>query len=310
MGDNPSAHTVEISLLPHAFTGSAQSVIIENLIIEKYASQAGSAAIDGQSGSLWWAVKSNEIRYNHGMGVGSGSEMYIYGNNIHHNGQLGMGGGGSNVTVESNQIAYNNYAGYDFFWEAGGTKFCGVTNLVVKYNYSHSNNGPGFWNDINSQGVTYDGNEASGNVEAGILYEISNNATITNNFIWNDGFDPAGSTIWYGAGILISNSSNVTISGNTVNNCVNGIGEIMQNRGNGPNGQPYTLENVVVSNNTVTQDTGLAAGIVFGSGYNDSVYTSYGNTFSSNRWYLTNPSGLYFLWMGEPIALATFNTEL
>ncbi len=310
MGDDPAGYTVEVSLLPHAFTGPAQGLIIENLIIEKYAPQAGSGAVDGQSGGAYWTVQSNEIRYNHGMGIGSGNGMYIYENNIHNNGQLGMGGGGSNVLVESNQIAYNNYANYSYFWEAGGAKFCSVTNLKIEYNYSHNNNGPGFWNDINSQGVTYNGNEASANIEAGILFEISNNATITNNFIWNDGFDTVGSTIWYGAGILISNSSNVTITGNTVNNCMNGIGEIMQNRGNGPSGQPYVLENVAVNNNTVTQDTGLAAGIVLGSGYNDSVYTSYGNTFSANRWYLTNPSAAYFFWMGESISLATFNTDL
>ena len=38
MGDNPAGHTVEISILGYAFTGSATSVTISNLIIEKYAS--------------------------------------------------------------------------------------------------------------------------------------------------------------------------------------------------------------------------------------------------------------------------------
>ena len=266
MGDDPSGSTVEISLLPYAFSGSAQSVIINNLIIEKYACQAGSGAVDGRSGSLSWTVENSEIRYNHGMGIGTGDGMYIYENNVHHNGELGMGGGGSNVRVSNNQISYNNYAGYSYYWESGGAKFCAVTNLTVENNNSYNNVGPGFWNDINSQTVTYSGNQTSGNNVAGILFEISDGATIINNTITNDGYYPNESSIWIGGGIVISNSSDVTISGNTITNCMNGIGGILQDRGDNPSGTPYTLENVVVQGNTITQSTGMAMGIVEGPG--------------------------------------------
>jgi hypothetical protein len=308
MGDNPAGHTVEISILGHAFTGSAASVTISNLIVEKYASQASSGAIDGSAGSLYWNVESNEVRHNHGMGIRSGNGMYIHSNKVHDNGQLGLGGGGSNICVQSNQIYLNNYAGYDWGWEAGGVKFAWVSNLSIQYNYSHDNQGPGFWTDLDSQDVLYDENEASNNKVAGILHEISFNANITGNYIFNDGFTPSGPSLWYGAGILISNSSNVTVHGNTVINCMNGIGGIMTNRGNNPNGQPYLLQKLDVTDNTVTQTTGTAAGIVVGGGYDNSVYTSWNNHFQENTFNLSQPATYYyFYWLNEPWTLATWN---
>lgn len=308
MGDNPAGYTVEISELPYAFSGVATSVIISNLVIEKYACVAQSAAVNGAQ-STWWTIEGNEIRYNHGRGISSGNGMYIYNNNVHTNGNLGIGGSASNVFVQSNQISYNNYAGYSYYWEAGGVKFATVQNVTLEYNYSFNNLGPGLWNDINSQYVTYNENETSGNIEAGILSEISSDITISNNYIVNDGSNPSGAGIWYGAGILISNSSNVSIYSNNVVNCMDGIGGILANRGDAPNGQPYLLQNVSVTGNTITQSTGIAAGIVVeGTGFNDSVYSSSNNTFINNTYDLANPSGAYFYWMGEPMPLATWAT--
>ena len=311
VGDDPSNATVEISLLPYAFSGGAENVTIDNLAIEKYASQAGSGAVDGESGSVGWTVQNSEIRYNHGMGIGSGNGMNIYNNHVHNNGELGMGGGGSNVNVSSNEIAYNNYAGYSYYWEAGGAKFCYATNLTIENNFSHDNNGPGFWIDANSETVTLSGNQTTGNIEAGILFELSYDATITNNTISNDGYNADGSSPWYGAGILISNSSNVTISGNSIANCMNGIAGILQDRGDSPSGAPYTLEDVVAQNNTITQNTGLAMGIVEASGFDNTVYTSMGNNFQDNTFVLTSPAtGLYFYWMGEDMTLTAWNSEV
>lgn len=171
MGDNPAGATVEMSEIPYAFTGGAASVQISNLTIEKYATLGGTGAIDGSAGSSYWQIEGNEVRYNHGRGITTGNGMYIHKNNIHHNGQLGVGGGGINISVQNNQISYNNYAGYSYYWEAGGAKFGNVETLVVQYNYSYNNAGPGLSNALNSEGVTYDENETSGNIEAGILSE-------------------------------------------------------------------------------------------------------------------------------------------
>ena len=311
MGDDPSGHTVEISLLASAFTGGATSVTISNLIIEKYACVAETGAVNGAAGSSYWTVSGNEVRYNHGTGIRTGNDMFISNNNAHNNGQLGIGGGGTGVLVQNNEISFNNYNGYSFYWEAGGAKFASAQNLTFKYNYSHNNLGPGFWVDINSQNVLCDSNQFTANIEAAVLSEISNYVTISNNYIWNDGFNAGQSGIWYGDGIMISNSSNVSVYFNTVSNCMNGIGGILANRGNGPNGQPYLLQNVDVNSNTITQSSGLAAGIVVeGTGFDNSVYTSWNNHFQYNTFILANPSGDYFFWMGVAVSLSAWGSVL
>jgi hypothetical protein len=311
IGDDPSGQTVEISELPYAFGGGAPNVTINNLVVEKYAAVAQFAAIEPYA--TGWTVEDSEVRFNHGRGVSSNSGMTITNNNIHHNGDLGVGGGGSNITLSDNQISYNNASGYDWTWEGGGAKFSNVAGLTVQGNNSFNNYGPGLWNDINSETVTYTGNQTSGNVEAGILTEISDTVTITNNTIVNDGFVPGESNLYWGAGILISTSSNVTISGNTITNCMNGISGVYANRGNNPSGVPYTLSNVVANGNTITQGTGAAMGIVTEGTVagTTAVYTSMGNNFSGNTFVLSAPStGTYFYWNNQSMALATWNSTV
>jgi len=158
---------------------------------------ATTGAVEGSAGSAYWAIENNEIRYNHGRGITTGNGMYILENNVHHNGDLGIGGGGLNVCIQHNQITYNNYAGYSYYWEAGGAKFAYATTFIVEYNYSENNGGPGFWNDLNSEGITYNENATSNNIEAGILSEISTNVTISGNYIAHDAFNPSGAGIWW-----------------------------------------------------------------------------------------------------------------
>ena len=307
MGDNPAGYGVEISELRYAFSGGAASVSISNLIIEKYACLGASGAIDGAAGSSGWAIEYNEVRYNHGRGITTGNGMWIYQNLAHHNGQLGIGGGGINFTVQSNKIYNNNFAGYSYYWEAGGAKFCDAITVVIRYNYSYNNAGPGLWNDINSEGVTYDENETYGNVEAGILSEISTNITISGNYIFDDGFNPSGTGPWWGAGILIVDSNTVSVYSNTVVNCMNGIVGVIENHGDAPNGQPYELENTSAEGNTITQATGTAAGVVIvGTGITNSVFTSMNNVFKGNTYNLAVSGGNYFYWMGEPMTLTSF----
>jgi len=307
MGDDPSGYTVELSELPYAFTGGATSVYISNLIVEKYAALGATGAINGAAGGLYWAIENNEVRYNHGRGITTGNGMYIYENNVHNNGQLGIGGGGSNVTIQNNQISSNNYAGYSYYWEAGGAKFAYATTFLIEYNSSQNNGGPGFWNDINSEGITYNENLTSNNIEAGILSEISTNLTISGNYIVNDAFNPSGSGIWWGAGILIVDSNTVSVYGNTVIDCMNGIVGLISNHGDAPNGQPYVLENVSVEGNTITQANGTAAGIgIDGSGISDAVYTSMNNIFLDNTYNVPSVTGDYWSWVGGPTTLASF----
>lgn len=307
MGDNPAGHNVEISVCRYAFSGSATGVKISQLVIEKYASPHSMGAVNGRDGngplSQHWTVESNDIRLNHGMGLRIGDYMWVHHNKIHDNGQMGMGGTGRNVVVQSNQIYYNNYAGYRYGWEAGGSKFVYCYNLKIQYNYVFHNQGPGLWTDINNNNVLIEGNRTEHNVMAGIFVEISYHETVRNNYVAYDGYNPQGSSIWWGAGILVSSSPDISIYGNTVKDCMNGIGGIQADRGTGAYG-PYLIQNLSVHDNTVYQVNGTAEGIVKVSSYDNSVYTSWNNHFQSDTYHLRYPANNYFYWLDAYCTLA------
>lgn len=112
MADVPAGRRVEISVLPWAIYSNASNVTIENLTVEKYASPAQRGAIGYSGVGGGWTVRSNEVRWNHGVGIRTASGMQVLDNVVHHQGQLGIGGSGSGVLVEGNEIAFNNTAGF------------------------------------------------------------------------------------------------------------------------------------------------------------------------------------------------------
>ena len=310
LADNPTSQTVQVSTTRFAIGGgNITSVVVNGFIVEHYGNPANNGAIEGidyyhltSIPSYNWLIENNEIRYNHGAGISIGDQMTVAGNYLHHNGQLGVGGTGNNVTVTNNQIAFNNAVGYSFAW-AGGAKFIQVVGLLITNNYSHDNNGPGLWTDIENSNVDIGFNQLANNRGAGIIHEISYNATIHDNTITNDGIDSRGTGPWWGGGIIVSNSSSVQIYNNTLTNCQNGIMEQSKNRGNGSNGQPYVLQNVLVYNNAISQNGGFAAGLVRNYPTGNLVYTSSGNTFGVNssgnaapNTYTLSPA-VKFVWM-------------
>src|SRR4029077_9543309 len=133
-----------------AFVGRARNVTIRHLVIEQFASTAQQGAIEGTSAS-GWIVVDNDIRFNSGIGIRTGDLMRIQSNRVSANGQMGIGGSGTNLTIESNEIAGNNTHGFDPAWEAGGTKFVRTENLMFVHNCVHDNMGGGIWTDIDNR---------------------------------------------------------------------------------------------------------------------------------------------------------------
>lgn len=304
LGSDPKGHTVEIGETEQAFVGPADGITIDLLTVEHYATHQQAAAIsaqapnDGQS-SHNWVVKHCEVRWNHGTGIEGGHYSRILNNHVHHNGQLGVSGGGQNVVVQGNEIDHNNTAGYDPSWEAGGSKFNRTTNLIVDGNKVHDNAGPGLWTDGYNLNTLYQNNHTYRNMVAGIMHEISYSATIRNNSVDHDGYTASGHTSpWYGAGILVSASSNVEVYGNTVTNCLNGIILLLADRG-----PEFLVQNANVHDNAITQPTGIAAGAVAGPRY-EGVFTSFNNHFSNNTYHLGSNSGKFFDWTNGDCTLA------
>ncbi|MPZ48150.1 MAG: hypothetical protein GEU75_02365 [Dehalococcoidia bacterium] len=302
MADNPTGHKVEASVTRHAFVGKAKNVTIRGLVIEKYANPAQHGAIqakDGTNGALssGWVVQDNDIRFNHGAGLRTGSQMKAINNNIHHNGQIGIAGEGADVLIEGNEIAYNNTAGFNSGWEAGGTKFVLTTRLVVRGNSVHHNKGPGLWTDIDNIHTTYDDNTVFSNEGIGIFHEISYDAVIKNNVSRLNGSDQSA-WLW-GAQILVAGSRNVEIYNNKVEVSAsygNGIGLVQQNRGSGAHGPHLTTGNYVHHNQIVYLGTRGMSGAA--ADYQADAMFNGGNRFDHNTYKVADPSRIYWEWKG------------
>jgi hypothetical protein len=280
LGSDPAGHVVEISVLPHAFSGSASGVTIRGVVIEKYATPAQQGALQGNA-TRGWTVEDSEIRLNHGIGLRTGPGMRVLRNRIHHNGQMGIGGSGDGVLVEANEIDHNNTLGFDPAWEAGGSKFVRTDGLVLRGNFSHHNHGHGLWTDIDNAGTLYEGNRLEDNSRSGIFHEISYRAVIRGNVARRNG--GAGAQWVDGAGILVNSSRDVEIHDNTVEGNLNGIAAVQSARGSGAHGA-YELANLYVHHNTVVMAEGRS-GVVQNAG-SAAVFTSMNVRFEANRYTL------------------------
>lgn len=263
IADNPSGHTVETSVTTLAFSASADNVTITGMTVQKYANLAQSGAI-GAGGATGWVITSNIVRSNHGLGIRSGPSASVVGNNVHHNGQLGISGSTGAQTIDSNEIAYNNTAYFDPGWEAGGTKWTETDGLIVRGNFSHHNDGPGLWTDINNINTIYENNIVEDNIDAGIFHEISYAAIIRNNSVSRNGL--TFTNYLFGGGIVVAASPDVEIYGNTVTANRHGIVAIQQNRTADPATHgPHEISNLSVHDNstsgTVLTTAGLAQDI-------------------------------------------------
>jgi parallel beta-helix repeat protein len=290
-GSDPTGKRVETSVTARAFSGGAQRVVIKNLIIEKYATPSTEGAVGNDYGA-YWQVTDNQIRWNHGGGVRTGKQMQILRNNIHHQGQVGIIGWKSDrVLIEGNEIAYNNTAGYYPYWEAGGSKMTGATNLTVRNNRVHHNKGKGLWTDENVIYALIEGNICTDNDHQGISHEVSYDAVIRNNTVERNGFQNAGGVA--GGGITLNSSANVEIYGNNVNYNADGIGAYQLPRGSGTYG-PHEIKNLYVHDNIVRMsggNTGLTQGV-----NDNSYYTSRNNRFVHNTYYMGS-TNMRFWWM-------------
>jgi hypothetical protein len=293
LADNPWGHKVEAAVATRAFRGfgtGVTGVTIRGLTIEKFANEAQAGALE----STDWDLEGNEVRLNHGVGIVGGGT--IRGNYVHDNGQLGIKGGkGSNLAVENNEMAFNNNAGFDLSWEAGGGKWFKTTKLTLRGNYSHDNHGRGLWTDTDNIYTLYEKNRVENNDGIGILHEVSYDAVIDSNTVTGNGFKEPGRAD--GGGIQVMASSNVEIYGNTVSFNRNGIALTQFPRGSGAYG-PYEINNAYVHNNVIKQSQGYT-GLLQGM-REDSYFTSRNNRFQDNTYYLgANPDG--FQWMNAPL---------
>jgi parallel beta-helix repeat protein len=216
MDMNSAGRKVEITKTRFAF-GYDESIIhgavkrsgivVQNLVIEKYANPAQTGAVGYYRPGSGWAVENCEVRYNHGIGVKFSGHAVIRNNYLHHNGQFGIACGdgdalnseknpselselmpsdhenrgwadgyaGSGGKVLNNTVAENRLkeVGFVSGWGAGGSKFSQVSNLLIKDNRFLNNHGPGIWLDFAQDNNIVDWNQCEGNEGPGIFVELS-----------------------------------------------------------------------------------------------------------------------------------------
>ena len=295
IGFNPAGHKIEIATAKWAFANTARNVSISHVVVEKYASPPQFGAIGAQGwagndrgGAQGWTVTDTEVRLSHGTGIQLADHSTIERCDVHHNGQKGIGARGADILVENNEIAFNNYAGYDYGWEAGGSKFSRTTNLRVLNNYVHDNLGSGLWTDIDNKNTTYRMNRVDNNAGEGIQHEISYDALIEKNTVrWNG--SPPRISLWK-AQITVQNSSNVIVRDNTVvvsAGAGNGITIINQERGAGELGSRLAVNNQVIHNTVTFEGPGGASGLM------DALGTATNNVFHNNT-YILKAGGQHF----------------
>jgi parallel beta-helix repeat protein len=284
---------------PHAFRSGADYVVIRNLRITGYVppTEWGAVEADWNDGTHW-TVEGCEIFGNTGAGLKIGHDMVARGNHVHHNGQIGLLGWGDRALIEDNEISYNNTEGHDVDWEAGGMKFLVSDGIVFRNNHVHHNTGIGVWFDHNNINSMIEENLIEDNTDAGIYYEISYRATIRNNVVRGNGLGHTGLSR---AGIVISESSDVEVYGNTVSGNAQGITAFQQPRGSGAFGE-FLVKNLWVHDNEVTMTSG---GTGLGDYTGDGMIFERNNRFDRNTYRIAGNSKPFW-WSGGAVTENTW----
>ncbi|MFN0181697.1 MAG: nitrous oxide reductase family maturation protein NosD [Gemmatimonadales bacterium] len=305
--------------VPYAFDGVTpgppypDNVTIRGLVIRAYQGPLQSAAV--LAGHMWkpdavtygWVIEDNEVTGNAAGGIRIGTRSRVRRNLVHHNGQIGISGVGDSTLVADNEIAWNNTAGVDAGWEAGGAKFVLTNDLVVRGNFIHHNAGIGLWSDISSHNTLFEDNRVEDNAFAGIFVELGYGAIIRNNVVQRNGFSQ-GEPAWVlSAGIMLANSSDVEIYGNTVVGNRQGITAYHQVRGVTPFEQsmpkpygPWTTRNNYIHDNDITMTVGMT-GMAQDVDLSQDLFLRWNNRFTNNRYLLGATNTLPFAWGNSPL---------
>jgi hypothetical protein len=313
MFDDPrSVGRLELSVTPTAFDApigaGIADVVIENLVIRRYANPPSIGAIHGGD-SRGWRLSQVEVVENHAVGVKVGPGMVIERSRFIRNGQLGINGtdvladGTSGpIRVESSEIAHNGELAFIWQWEAGAIKFGETTGLVLRGSWIHNHRGPGPWFDVGSRDSLIESNLVEHNHANGVMYEISSTAVITDNVVRNNGVLAVGDL---GAGLWVSNSDHVLVEHNLIEGNrlpINAQSSPVRDEGAGLR----RVEDLLVRANDIRIDY-IEPGLRVTSG-DEFLYRDGNNRFESNTYRLRDAGSHNFYW-GEMLTIDAWRAE-
>ena len=194
LADDPTGRLVELSVTPVAFAGDAEDVVLEHLIVEKYASDAQQGAINLDRARGWLVVRRHGALEPRRRAFSSARRP--------------GSAAAPSATTASSASAGPARAPRSKAWRSRTTTtpatipagkpaapssrapgtWSSATSCV------HHNAGPGLWTDIDNIGVLYEGNNVFLNTDDGIKHEISYDAIIRNNVVAHNG--TSGFDVW------------------------------------------------------------------------------------------------------------------
>lgn len=307
LGTDPSGKTVEVTSRAYWLKGSngASNVTVKGFTMTHAAALAQAGGLSDEGGASW-LIENNDLSYAHGAGVQIGGLRAVLRNNrIHHNGQIGIvTGWRSGMTpddqlIEGNEISHNNTEGFSTGWESGGTKFVRTKRQIVKNNEVHHNEGAGLWWDVDNDGPQILGNRIHHNTREGIKYEVSKNAVIDGNKVWENSRLVTG-WVW-GAGINIQSSLGCEVSNNVVAWNGDGIGLVEQSR----EVDYSVVTGHYVHDNVVAGKEGALLGWVSDKTDKTMFASNSNNRGANNRYY--NGGSANWEWNGVKRTISDFN---
>jgi Right handed beta helix region len=298
--DDPTNRKVEVTVALFAFQSAAPDVLISNITVEKFASAAQTGAIDAMVGARW-TMENCEARLNSGHGISVGTGSRVRNCDVHDNGQLGIGGYGSDIRIEKNRIWSNNIYGFDPGWEAGGVKIAESEGVTFRGNHVYENKGVGLWCDGDCRNVVYEENLIENNQWNGIFHEISFKAVVRNNVLRNNNRGDRG---WFwGAEILLAASQDVEVSGNTLLIIPGTCGIMLLDQGRRDNGRSYKTRNNTIRGNEMTFEGAACSGGVSDTkpdNENFAIITDGNNRFDGNTYRVARATeAARFVWDHE-----------
>jgi hypothetical protein len=254
LANDPRSKRVEVTTRERWIVGRSGGVTIDDLDMRHAANGINTGSAIKSLGHPNWTVKNSELAWAHAgiISLPRATGGVIQNNDIHHSGQIALGGFHStDLRVLNNEIHHNNIEGFSQSWEAGAMKLARATDAVVQGNEIHDNRGNGVWFDGGCTGGTVSNNRIYRNTRNGIHYEVSDGgpskAEIVSNKVYDNGWTDDGASLR--SGIMVTASKNVEVYNNILAWNANGIKVIAQKRG--PHNPWYAVRSVSLHDNTM-----------------------------------------------------------
>jgi uncharacterized membrane protein YgcG len=223
-GKNPNNAKMETSLSNHLFNTSGNETNctfgdtkgyfhLMGLTFRHTANEAFMGAVcSGSEGSL---IENVTAEWTNGAGfLISGKNHIVRGVRGYYNGMSGIRGERCDrCLLEYSESKYNNWKGYNPFWESGGGKWLYTTNSTFRHLDFSDNEGPGLWLDMDNFDNVVELSRFDRNYGVNLFIEFLSNRNIVRNNIFTRARYARPS--FYGYGLLIHAANDNAVIFNT-----------------------------------------------------------------------------------------------